>query len=416
MKSRTALAYPTSRPTPGSSSGSITSDRNGGGSRIADHLRVVETGRGRRVGSLRGAPRLVDHGRERVALGVVPRDRLVVAVDQRIDRRRPRVPAPRRRGRRTTRTTTVMSACPELTSSAGPNSSGIVPTVPTSYRRPGVVVEDAGENARSEDGDDEQAGEHEERRPTQPGADFADRGEGDRRCAHDDSSPRPTERRNTSDSSGGPNEQVDDPARPRQRTSSTSSRSVVGRNPEAHRPVRSVVDDLPAGRHDPFGPDGLGAANFTVTSRTGDRSRMAATSPSSTTRPSVDDHDVAADVADEVELMAAEQHGRRRVRPARASIAFIVSTAIGSRPENGSSRISRSGSCTSAMASCTRCWLPARQGLHLVVRPVVEPQPVEPTVGGRARPLPPSVRPAGRSRRAARERASSGTCPRSAGM
>ena len=28
--------------------------------------------------------------------------------------------------------------------------------------------------------------------------------------------------------------------------------------------------------------------------------------------------------------------------------------------------------------------VPARQGLHLVVRPVAEPQPVEPTVGGRA--------------------------------
>ncbi len=36
-----------------------------------------------------------------------------------------------------------------------------------------------------------------------------------------------------------------------------------------------------------------------------------------------------------------------------------ASTAIGSSPENGSSRMSTSGSCTSATASCTRCWLPS---------------------------------------------------------
>ena len=36
----------------------------------------------------------------------------------------------------------------------------------------------------------------------------------------------------------------------------------------------------------------------------------------------------------------------------------MFSTAIGSSPENGSSRMSRLGSWTSAIASCTRCWLP----------------------------------------------------------
>ena len=42
----------------------------------------------------------------------------------------------------------------------------------------------------------------------------------------------------------------------------------------------------------------------------------------------------------------------RRSTPARTS------TPTGSRPENGSSSTSTSGSCTSAAASCTRCWLP----------------------------------------------------------
>ena len=37
---------------------------------------------------------------------------------------------------------------------------------------------------------------------------------------------------------------------------------------------------------------------------------------------------------------------------------LITSTATGSSPENGSSSTSTRGSCTSAAASCTRCWLP----------------------------------------------------------
>ena len=40
------------------------------------------------------------------------------------------------------------------------------------------------------------------------------------------------------------------------------------------------------------------------------------------------------------------------------SNSLIAPMAIGSRPENGSSSTSRSGSFTSAAISCTRCWLP----------------------------------------------------------
>ncbi len=43
----------------------------------------------------------------------------------------------------------------------------------------------------------------------------------------------------------------------------------------------------------------------------------------------------------------------------RRSRAAMTSTATGSRPLNGSSRISSSGSCTSAAATWARCWLPS---------------------------------------------------------
>ena len=73
--------------------------------------------------------------------------------------------------------------------------------------------------------------------------------------------------------------------------------------------------------------------------------------------PTMDDGDGLADVLHQVELMAREQH--RGALPARsASTSLMSSTPTGSRPENGSSSTRRSGSCTSAAASCTRCWLP----------------------------------------------------------
>ena len=56
--------------------------------------------------------------------------------------------------------------------------------------------------------------------------------------------------------------------------------------------------------------------------------------------------------------------GGWRTSPARPAAAFsrstwlITSTATGSRPENGSSSTRMCGSCTSAAASWTRCWLP----------------------------------------------------------
>ena len=46
---------------------------------------------------------------------------------------------------------------------------------------------------------------------------------------------------------------------------------------------------------------------------------------------------------------------------ASESTPCTVSTAIGSRPENGSSSTSTSGRCTSAAAICARCWLPSER-------------------------------------------------------
>ncbi len=49
-----------------------------------------------------------------------------------------------------------------------------------------------------------------------------------------------------------------------------------------------------------------------------------------------------------------------------ASIALMASMPPGSRPENGSSSTSSRGSCTSATASCARCWLPCERASTLV--------------------------------------------------
>ena len=76
-------------------------------------------------------------------------------------------------------------------------------------------------------------------------------------------------------------------------------------------------------------------------------------------RAARDDHEVIAEALDDVELVRGEED---RGRPAAArswSTPATTSTASGSRPENGSSRISTCGSCTSAAAICARCWLPS---------------------------------------------------------
>ena len=46
-------------------------------------------------------------------------------------------------------------------------------------------------------------------------------------------------------------------------------------------------------------------------------------------------------------------------RARSTSTSLMTSTPTGSRPLNGSSRMSAIGSWTSAVASCTRCWLPS---------------------------------------------------------
>ena len=56
-----------------------------------------------------------------------------------------------------------------------------------------------------------------------------------------------------------------------------------------------------------------------------------------------------------------------------ASTPCTVSTAIGSRPENGSSSTSTSGRCTSAAAICARCWLPSER--LSIVSSVRSPRP-----------------------------------------
>ena len=58
--------------------------------------------------------------------------------------------------------------------------------------------------------------------------------------------------------------------------------------------------------------------------------------------------------------------------------------AIGSRPENGSSSTSRSGSLTRAAISWTRCWLPCDERVEAVAGPVGEAEPLEPGVDAAA--------------------------------
>lgn len=71
----------------------------------------------------------------------------------------------------------------------------------------------------------------------------------------------------------------------------------------------------------------------------------------------------------------AAPRSRRRPRP-------------GSRPLKGSSSTSSSGSCTSAAASCTRCWFALRQLLDRVVAPLGQSEPTKPGVGPLSRVRP----------------------------
>ena len=61
----------------------------------------------------------------------------------------------------------------------------------------------------------------------------------------------------------------------------------------------------------------------------------------------VDDDDVLAEVLDEVELVAGEEHGHPGSRQLRSNPA-MAPIAMGSSPAKGSSRTSRSGSLTKA--------------------------------------------------------------------
>ena len=63
------------------------------------------------------------------------------------------------------------------------------------------------------------------------------------------------------------------------------------------------------------------------------------------------------------------------------STPLSTSTPTGSRPENGSSSTSTSGSCTSAAASCTRCWLPSESVSARSSARSAEPEPLEPALG-----------------------------------
>jgi hypothetical protein len=64
----------------------------------------------------------------------------------------------------------------------------------------------------------------------------------------------------------------------------------------------------------------------------------------------LDDYHVLARILDQIELMAGEQH-RRPPAVRSESSSLMAPMAIGSRPENGSSSTSSSGSLTSAAIS-----------------------------------------------------------------
>ncbi len=72
----------------------------------------------------------------------------------------------------------------------------------------------------------------------------------------------------------------------------------------------------------------------------------------------VDDRHLLAEVLDQVELVAGEEHAAARPGPVRPGPARWRRCPSGRDPARGSSRTSSSGSWTSAAASWTRCWFP----------------------------------------------------------
>ena len=95
-----------------------------------------------------------------------------------------------------------------------------------------------------------------------------------------------------------------------------------------------------------------------------------------------EDADRVAEPLDEVELVAGEDD-RDTLRAAWSSSASArESTPTGSRPENGSSRMSTSGRLTSAAASWTRCWLPSDSFSTGSPRRSPRPSRLDPLVGG----------------------------------
>ena len=134
-----------------------------------------------------------------------------------------------------------------------------------------------------------------------------------------------------------------------------------------------------------------------------------------------DDHEVVAEPLDDVELVRREQHGRAGGGAVLAARRRTTSTASGSRPENGSSRMSTSGSCTSAAAICARCWLPSESVSTL--SPARSPSPSRSSSASvlRRRGAGARGRAVARGRRSARAPSSSGraraprACSRSGG-
>ncbi len=89
----------------------------------------------------------------------------------------------------------------------------------------------------------------------------------------------------------------------------------------------------------------------------------------------------------------------------------MASIAIGSRPENGSSRTSSSGWLTRAAMSWTRCWLPCDSASRRSLRPVGEAEPLEPGVDAAAHVAGASGRTVGRGTRVGPAPAFAGTGP-----
>ena len=147
------------------------------------------------------------------------------------------------------------------------------------------------------------------------------------------------------------------------------------------------------------------------------RERSSATVPLATRRPSLTIATASHSRSTSSSWWLENRTGTPASRARSTRTSLMTSTPTGSRPLNGSSRTSAIGSWTSAVASCTRCWLPSESCSTRSLGAV-----------RRRRPAPSSARAAARRRRPRRRRAaarSSASCsptrifgyrPRSSGM